>query len=266
MKKLRVAAALLLVVSTIAFVGFKFIETFRYDSDPPEITCQEDEIYVSVNASEEELLQGVTAQDKKDGDVTDSLVVESMSAFTAKNTRAITYAAADEHGNVGRAERTLHYSDYQSPRFHFDMPLRFPTGKLKDVLPYIKVNSVIDGDLTDKIKYALPDRVNINSLGRYPIEFSVMDSAGNTVHLPTVLEIYDAQVEQIQVELNEYLIYLKKGESFDAESYYKGSDMEGKLNILSDVDVNEPGVYHVDYIVKSEQSMGRSRLIVVVEE
>ena len=266
MKKLRIVAALLLVASTVLFVGFKFVEKFRYDNQPPEITFMEEALDVSVTASEEELLQGVTAQDKKDGDVTESLVVESMSAFTGEDTRVITYAASDRHGNVGRAERKLHYTDYRETRFHFDMPLRFPTGKLKDVLPYITAESVIDGDITDKVKYALPDRVNINSLGKYPIEFSVMDSAGNTVCLPTVLEIYDEQMEQIHVELKDYLIYIKQGESFQPETYYQGADQEGTLSLVSDVDVNEPGVYHVDYIVKNENSIGRSRLIVVVEE
>ncbi|MBQ9150380.1 hypothetical protein IJX73_05560, partial [bacterium] len=59
--------------------------------------------------TEEDLLKGVSANDSRSGDVSDTLVIESLSDFTEEGKRIITYAAVDESMNVGRCERTIVY-------------------------------------------------------------------------------------------------------------------------------------------------------------
>ena len=46
--------------------------------EPPVISCSTDKIEASINVTDEELLQGVTAYDSEDGDVTSSIVIESI--------------------------------------------------------------------------------------------------------------------------------------------------------------------------------------------
>ena len=43
----------------------------------------------------------MTAEDERDGDVTDSLVVQEISGFNEDGTRTVTFAAVDRSGNVG---------------------------------------------------------------------------------------------------------------------------------------------------------------------
>ena len=265
MKKIRITAVLLFLVSTAIFITFFVFDKMHQDHVPPVISFSQDLCTVSVNDPEDVLLRDVTALDERTGDVSDTLVVENLSPLMEGNTRVITYAAIDEQGNVGRAERTLQYVDYQKPMFHITRPLRFMLGQEVDIFNCIGAASVLDGDLSGNVKYTLSDGFQSSSVGNYTIEFSVTDSTGMISYLPTFIEIYEGRMERIQVELTQYLVYLNVNDPFLAEDYFVGSDMEGDLTIQSDVNTSVPGIYHADYIVEgSNQAKGISRLIVMV--
>lgn len=265
MKKLKVFSILLLFVSIVAFILFQMYSRVVRDNTPPVVTCETQELTVQVDASEEELLQGVTAKDRRSGDVTDTIVIESLSAFTEEGTRIITYAAVDKSMNVGRCERTLKYKDYEPPVFDMNAPLCFVEGSQVDLLSCMSAESVLDGSLTSNIKYSLEETVNTTMPGNYPVEFRVMDSGGKTVYLKTDIEIYEREYAGIEIELKDYLVYVKKGADFDAKSYFEKADKEGELVVRSHVDTSKKGVYTVDYIVKGTAVSGKSRLVVVVQ-
>lgn len=265
MKKLKLFSVILFFVAIVAFASFKVYENITEDTTAPEIYCQTDEITVSVTATEEDLLAGMTAKDDKSGDLTESLVIERISPFLSENTRTITYAVIDESGNVARYVRTLHYKDYEKPKFASLASARFPIGKDINMLGYISAYSPLDGDLTDKIKYTLSDSVDLDKTGTTKVEISVMDSTGTIVYLPIELELYNSSDERIKVNLKEYLIYVNLGDEFRPGDYYEGSDIKGNLSMESNVDTSVPGVYYVDYIVKSDMFIGKNRLIVIVE-
>ena len=153
MKKLRMFSVILLVVSATAYFGFQVYSKVTRDNTPPVVTCDSEELRVSVSQPEEDLLKGVKAVDDRSGDVKDTLVIEEISDFTEEGPRIITYAAVDESKNVGRMERTLVYEDYQAPVFDMSNGLCFTAGSNVDILGRISAESVIDGDLTSKIKY-----------------------------------------------------------------------------------------------------------------
>lgn len=265
MKKLRIFSIVLLFVSIALFTIFQMYSKVVRDNNPPVVTCETEELTVSVEAKAEELFKGVTAKDKRSGDVTDTLVIEEMSDFTEEGTRIITYAAVDDSKNVGRCERVLKYTDYEAPRFGMKDSLCFRMGANMNIFDMITAESSLDGDLSANIKYALDKVINTMEEGSYPIEFRVMDSGGKTVYLNTEIEIVGNELANIDVTLKDYLVYVKKGSDFDAAQYYQGADREGELTIKSKVDTDVPGTYYVDYIVKSGSIGGKSRLIVVVE-
>lgn len=270
MKKIRTASIVLLLFSTAVFSAFKIYEKISKDSRPPVITCPGEALTVSVTADESELMKDVKVEDDRSGDVSDSLVVESMSGFTEDGVRSITYAAIDEQGNVARKERVLRYEDYRKPEFRLSGPLRFPMGRTFDVLGRISASSVLDGDLSGNIKYSLEKTIDVSNAGTYPIEFRVADSGGKTVYLTTELEIYDPAEERVRVELSEYSVYLKVADQFEPKDYYVKSDPEeeqgSEPEIQSNVDMTKAGTYYVDYLVSGKYGYGKSRLIVVVSE
>lgn len=266
MKKIKLFSIIFFVIAFAIHGVYVLKEMIDQDNEAPMIQCESEELTVSVSITEEELLQDVTAQDNKSGDVSDTLVIEKITELTEEQTRVITYAAIDDAGNIGHMQRVLKYEDYQEPRFSLSDPLRFPMGSSVDLLGRVHASSVLDGDLSDKIKYTMEGVIDLQNPGTYLVEYRVMDSAGRTVKIPLEVEIYNQIEERIKVVLKDYLVYVQKGKKFKPESYFVGSDIEGVLSVQSNVDTSVPGIYEVEYQVEGLTSIGKSRLIVVVVE
>lgn len=266
MKRIKKISFILLIITTVFMIGFNGYEFITSDKEPPIITCTDKEMVVSVSVSENELLQDVKAKDDKSGDVTSSVVVEKMSSIDEDGTRIITYAAIDAAGNVGRKERIIRYTDYTKPKFKLTKPLRFPLGKIpNNIIENVQASSSIDGDITGNVKFQFTKDQVLNQEGMVELEIRVTDSSGISSALTIQAEVYDDKAEKIQLELNDYLIYLPVGAEFNPNEYYVGATEEGNLEIISNVNTAVAGTYSVDYTVRGRNNYGKTRLIVVVE-
>lgn len=275
------------------------------DTKSPQIQIDQEILEVSVGADEAALLQGVSAKDNADGDVTDSLIVEKISSLAKDHTATVTYAAFDRSGNVAKASRTLKYMDYQSPKFSQNQSLTFSANSMQNILSFMGATDAIDGDISSRVKGTLLSNANsLNEPGLYQVEFRVTNSMNETVYLTLPVEVYPAGTYNANVELSDYLVYVKTGTAFDPESYlekvvvgtreyslknqdptrqekirvyfnrYVDPDSVSEPNVrvvnvdmLSDVDTKTPGVYFVAYTVDCDGLYtGYARLNVVVEE
>ena len=263
MRKIKIFSIILFICSAAVYIGCRIYSGVMTDHTPPVISGG-DAIEVSVEDPKEKLLEGMTAEDDRDGDVTDSLVVQEISEFDDEGNRTVRYAAVDDSGNVGYYSRTMTYTDYGQPTFAMSSPLRFPMGTSFNICEGITASSVLDGDLSDKIKYTLDRAVSYATTGTYEVEFRVMDSAGRTSYLKTVLEVYDPSEERIEVTLSDYLVYIRANSEFHASAYFEEASVDGDLDIQSTVNTSKAGVYYTDYVVTDNRLTGKSRLVVVV--
>ena len=268
MKKIKKFAAGLLVLSTALMAAFVVFDRMSRDTEAPVISCPETVLEASVSVTEQELLEGVTAGDDRDSNVT--VVVEKLSPMTKEHTRTATYAAADGAGNVSRAARTIHYTDYQPPRFHMDRAARSPGNEgIYALLPGIHASDVTGKDLTARIRFDTLDNRMAHDPGDHLLELRVTDSFGYSEVLELPVEVFDPTGERMSVELKNYFIYLSVGASFDPQAYFvMPEETPGTLSVESEVDTSVPGSYAVDYTFtgEAENTVGRSRLIVIVEE
>lgn len=291
MKLLRIIVLVIFVFSTISFTWYKNYETFILDKTGPEITYIGDSITVSIDATEEELLEDVTAIDQEDGDVTKSVIIEKISKL-ALGKRIITYAAFDSANNVTTKERELIYLDYTSPRFSLSKPLSFYVGAYDDILNYMEVSDCIDGDLTDKIKFEMPSMLYGEKEETFNVKFQVINSIGDTAVLPATVEFKYPMLDSLdkipEIILKEYLIYLKLGESCNAREYLEKvkigqkeysfiEDQPGVANgltisknsiiVQSNMNLREPGIYDINYSMTTADGFkGTTKLLVIVEE
>ncbi|MDM8247304.1 hypothetical protein QUW49_01415 [Lacrimispora saccharolytica] len=290
MRKAKAASILLFVISLVLFLYCIFVREGGQDQSGPQIQIDQQEIQVSIAAGEEELLQGITATDRKDGDVTESLAVESRSNFIEKGRRKISIVAFDSDNHVARAEREIVYTDYTSPVFSLDSPLRFST-EAENLLTGLHAQDCLDGDISNKIQVSFQDNLYSLTPGQYQATYSVANSAGDVKNLPVTVEIYDAaqEIQPPTLTLSQYLINLSVGEGFDPwgyldsvtinrSQYVKGEDGilrngmneeeildSSAIQIENPVDTNTPGVYEVIYSVYDEDGVqGTVRLIVSV--
>lgn len=298
MKKLRILSIIVFLIAAVSFGLYKSDQLARKDHKGPEISMDSEEISVSCSATPQELLAGVHAMDNRDGDVSSSLMVETMSNFIEKGRRTMTLAAFDSANNVTKATRTVVYTDYHSPQFALTEPLRFSVNT-QNILGTLSASDMIDGDLTGNIKISSEYTVTEDEPGIYPMVFTVSNSAGDVSRLQVNIEIYDPADESRnpRFELSDYLVYTQPGQKLDPWEYvqtitvngteYKrdGSVLrdprprenqelvsisKGEVKIEDDVDYDTPGTYEIIYRYTNpddtDEKEGHIRLIVVVSE
>ena len=90
----------------IVLLGVCLFLFFGKDRIAPVITFGENPMSYEEGIDEELLLQGVEAVDAKDGDVSDSLLVEKIAGTNGKEV-IVTYVARDSSNNVGKAFRAF---------------------------------------------------------------------------------------------------------------------------------------------------------------
>ena len=277
---------LLIAVSLGVLFGYRAFDRIRTDAASPVITVAEQLLEVSVRDPRTALLTGVTARDDRDGDVTESLVVESVRLLRDDGTVTVTCAAFDRSGNVSKLTREVRYSDYVSPRFSLTQPLMFTQNTRTEIRNVITARDMLDGDISHRVRATALDQVTSGYSGTYKVKFQVTNSLGDTVELVLPVEVYTPSPNEGELILSDYLIYLKRGDSFNPGSFVERltvgreqislrEDMPEnvELTISGEVDTGEPGVYQMDYQIIYYPHPGRtegaytawSRLIVVVE-
>ena len=107
MRLVRIAVLGIFVVTTV-MSGVLFIKNkITTDTTIPEITIEEEVLEVALDAKTEDLLKGVKAFDEKDGDISNKVIVETISKFIDKGVCKVTYAVCDSDNNVSTAVRKV---------------------------------------------------------------------------------------------------------------------------------------------------------------
>lgn len=277
---------LFFIVSVILFAAAGWKTARVRDKDGPEVKMDADSITISIDGSYEDILAGVTASDRKDGDVTDTLVVQGLSNFIEKGRRQATIAAFDSDNNVTKITREVIYSDYVSPHFSLEAPLRFTENQLADIETVMTAADCLDGDITSNITISSEDGYMPYETGDWPITFKAVNSAGDVAELTVTMEIYDSADDNNcpKVILSDYLVYLKSGDSIKPWDYVEGVVRGGMTYSLDDldeedavysrsdikisnpVDTHTPGIYEIVYSMDGEDVyQSKIRLIVIVE-
>lgn len=280
---------LLIVLCLAVFYGYLELDRANTDTHPPVIHIAPQPLELSVNAPKGILLQDVTAEDDISGDVTDSVVLESIRLISRDGKVSVGYAAFDRAGNVAKIQREVQYTNYRSPRFTLSGPLLYASDENFDVLNEVGAKDSIDGDIPHHVRAMLTEDDPVSSVGIHMVQFQVTNSLGDTTTEIFPVEIYDSESYNAVLTLKDYLVYLPIGGIFNAKFYpdtftFRGNTYELStvlpedytLEIDGEVDTHTPGVYPVTYTLTYTEMnertkkiineyIGYSKLIVVVE-
>lgn len=283
MKRINVLLLMVLALAIGLFACYHIWVHNRLDTVGPVLSIDDGLLEISVKDSEEALLAGIHAMDDRDGDVTASVLVESVYGIDANNMTTVTYAAFDRAGNVSKIQRQVRYKDYEKPRFVLYGSMTFAYGSGFDLLEYIGAEDVIEGDIGRRVHATLvSDTKGVEAEGRHQVKLQVTNNLGDTVEMVLPVEVYEPEWYVADVVLSDYLIYLDRGARFDPWNYLEGFIFRGEfievdrsasdgieVEISNGVKINEPGVYEVSYILSKSLNLntysGIARLLVVVE-
>ncbi len=275
-----------LAVVTAVFVIYIWQERFKNSNNKPAIICPSESISVSVESLSDNsiLLRDVTAMDVEDGDITPSIVVESVSQFVDEGHCIITYAAFDSDNNVSKITRHLFLTDYVPPRFTIKAPLEFNYSGNFNPLNCVGAYDCVDGDISDRVKMSLVDpNDDITAMGTHEVEFKVTNSMGVISVLRANVEVYERTYTETRtipvIKLSDYLIYVDRYGYADPVNYVSGISLNGVYYALSeykagsitvddsDVDYSTPGVYTVRFSCDNRgEYVGYCTMMVIVTE
>ena len=269
MKYFRIGISLLCVLSICLSAVF-FVKAKLQDKTYPVITIDEQIIDVSINVTDEGLLKGVTAYDKKDGDITSKIYIESISKFVEHGVCIVTYAVCDNDKHATSATRKIRFTDYTEPEFIIKESLVFAVGQKITIQECVAARDCIDGDISDRVIVTATD-YNTNEVGVFNVSLMATNSMGDTIYMDIPVYIKDLSFSAPKIELSEHIVYSKVGQEVDLVDYVRSAvdKYEQPVNVLIDtnLDINKPGTYEARYETQdSDGRRGYAIMTIIVSE
>lgn len=253
MKFVKVFVIGFLVLSVGVFSASLVKQFFNYDSSKPVIVSEVKEIEIPCDYTREEIMQGLSAHDDKDGEITDQIRIGNTSRFIEPGVCDITYTVFDSNNQSASLTRRVRFTDYTSPSFRLSSPLVFEEGTISslDLLDYFSAYDMLDKKIQDGIVQT-DSSVHYSTPGDYDVSVEVTNSKGDTSSLTLPVHVLSSGSINCEITLSEYLVYLNVGSSFDPASYVSsvvgqdGTALDASdLNITSNVNTSQAGVYEV---------------------
>ena len=237
MKKSIVA---LMVIACIALGGITLVLGFSEDKKAPEIQFQDNEITFTQGDDYAGLLQGVTATDNRDGDVTKSLVVESVYPNDDGETATVVYVARDKTNNIGKANKVINYQPSKGETAETSVKGESATGQEEASLAQ---------STQDPQAAPTPEETTANNVPTPGEKDEEEKEAAEEEDLPA---------GSPKLKLTEDEVTVKKGESVNRIAFVESitDDKDAKESLFrqiqitgDDLDVNTAGTYVLTYYV-----------------
>lgn len=271
MKTIKQILIIALVLMLGAQIGTAIYLGASDRDDRPTITCPQGVFEISAKDDESVLMTGVAATDNQDGDLTDRVIIASVSKLISKDTAKVTYLVFDSDDNMASLVRYIRYTDYQKPQFRVKVPLVYSDKGEVELMSRLGANDVLDGDISDRVRVSTLVATDDSRI--YDITIQVTNSMGDTAWL--VLPVVRQSSESLRpvVTLKETLVYVDKGGSFDAKQYLSSVSLAqgiadlANVKIEGTVDTNKADTYRVIYTYtdNSSNEVGMAILTVVVQ-
>lgn len=246
MRAIRMIVAALFVVTAALFAANGIYERASCRDQGPVLRCGEEILEISVRDDKAALLEGVTAEDGQDGDLTGEILVGGVSRLTGGDTAKVTYLVFDSDDNMASLVRQVRYTDYRRPVIRVTQPLVFADPDEAELLEYVTVTDVIDGDLSDHARVSTLWTTEHERV--YSATVQVTNSMGDiaSVELPVIIRSDDGA----GIQLREQVAYMERDGEFDPMDYVDGP--KSGLKVLNEVDASQPGCYWVWYFDGSD--------------
>ena len=244
----------------------------------PSLTTIDKEYYQNEVSKDQWLselrLQGITADDNEDGNLTSAITIVSDNVILNRaGTYTVMYQVTDSANQTVRESATITIKYNNPPQIQAENKM-FYLGEINESdwetekMREVSASDIEDGNLTDKIKIQL-DEVNTSVAGTYRVSYVVVDRFGKKAENIIFVEIRFnnkpvIESENLYFHENEYTreqileLLESNASAYDSED----GDLTEEISIIkNDVDPSAPGVYEVIYQVQDSRGEVVSKTI-----
>lgn len=274
---MRIIRILLLICAVLAVGLFGVSETIAWrqrDLAVPQLTADTDVVEVPCAYTRQDLMKGIRAWDEEDGDLTDEVVLSTLSRFLEDGVCNLTYVVFDDADQAASLTRKVRFVDYHAPRFTLTTPLVYEEGMgtYNDIVSALRAQDVLDGDRTEWIVRTATN-LNFQTVGTYSVSFEVSNSFGDSSSVQFPVHVIPTQIGEGGIALNTGLVYLEMGQSLDPAQYIQrvtaadGSEIDpAAVQVSSQVNSQTAGCYEVHYEVEDFQGNHYETWLTVIVE
>lgn len=233
----------ILAVVAVLLIGVTAVAYKSMDRKAPVISFPDGTAAYTDGETDDQLLQGVTAKDDKDGDVTKSLRVTSIIVASDGKSVTVSYAAEDKSHNVATEKRTMTYGG-------------------------AKTGVIESSGIRETAETAAPADTAAESGAESVAESAATSSTAATesadqesaAAAQEEADIAALPAGDPSIRLTQHYVTLAKGDTFDYRPYIASvsddTDSETTLwqhiNVSGKPDMNTPGTYQVIYTVSDK--------------
>lgn len=223
-------------------------------NNKPEISA--DDIEITVGGAFKEL-DGVTAKDLEDGNLTSKIKVTSNNVNTKViGDYKVIYEVTDNNGGKTIKERKVSVVRDNDPVINASDKTISLNSKF-DELSGVTATDREDGDITKNIK-VIDNTVDTKVLGEYKVTYQVTDSYGNKVS--KTIKIVVTEKKLVEAKGNFYLSYLKEKDGYlKLQGYQTIIGIDNNLNndiiyeiVFQNIETLEEKVFEATRITKEE--------------
>lgn len=202
-----------------------------------------DDLHLHLGQKSFSLMDGVSAHDVKDGDLTNKVVYGSTVDVNTEGTYQVTYQVTDSAGHKTSATRDVVVTN-DAPVIHVSGNNQTEVGHAFDPLQGVTADDYQDGDLTTEIKVA--GDVDTSKLGDYELIYTVTDKNGAVTTLKRSVTVFATAPT---LDVSKVPTELKVGDQFNPKANVTAVSPYGDVIVAVDgsVDTSKPGSYELAY-------------------
>ncbi|MCM3038762.1 DUF5011 domain-containing protein [Paenibacillus motobuensis] len=192
--------------------------------------------------------EGVTATDKKDGDLTERIVIEGAVDSSTPGAYKLVYSVENSQGQQAVAERNITVAEKinHKPVIHGATDKTILVGEQFDPREGVTASDEEDGNLTDRI--VIEGTVDSSTPGTYKLVYTIEDSQGLQASAERHITVIDGLADtydpkKVYLE-GDSVIY--KGEKYTAKWWVQGQAPDTSQAWQKELIPNEDG--SVDYV------------------
>lgn len=240
------------------------------DTEAPKLTVENRRVPLGTKL---DLMQGVSAVDNIDGDITSQVTVNKGNLDVTKTGNySVVYTVKDKAGNITNKTATVEV--YSSKPVITGSDLTLTVGDDFKASTGMHATDVEDGDITSKLKVTTTT-VDTSKPGIYKVKYEVTDKDGHTTEFVRKVVVFDKSSDKREVPLlgfdgggiKDDTLNISMGDKFAPMKYIAASDKEdGDITknirvVQNNVDTNKVGKYTVTYEVKDKDSNRSTKVL-----